>query len=368
LIHPTGVSEIPKNGFDVRFGPELAKSLRTVLRVYCEHHSEAKCIDRLVEVLDRHGELKHKKRQLGAVQYLAAPLVGAAIYYFGSHKQPTGLHLPSKPVAQVSIYPSAKDVVFKTGAHDDHPMTYDGPPTKTASAHVSVKTEHSNKGSHHKGDVVIHVPEGAAHFLQRMLDHTNMCNAKHHPKRDFQFQVLPDAEIVNNVVKQILSRGDGAMPLDEMVLGSHQTVISLPMNHLNVSHPEDHVHSIMKWLEYNHIQQLMRLKEAMRKFVVQLIWVAAFETCIQDEGKLHQLVIPNPKLKHKHKHKGKCPKKAPKGKHAPLCVDCHGWDNGICKKVRSAKVRKVEPLTDKVPGQMERMQLPLYCGNYFLFR
>jgi hypothetical protein len=339
FVHPTVVTEIPENGFDIEFGPDIARRLHHVRHVYCEKHSKSKCIDKLTEVLEHdHKALKKTKRQLGAAIELGGALIAAAYAYEGPAKNPEAsnkAHLPSEAVSQLDAKPSATNVVFKSGADDKHPVTYHGDPSKTETAHVSVRTIQSNKGKYHKGDIVVQIPEDVAHFLQRTLDKNDKCDAMkephhQHSRRDPLEPNPPVAEGVqiNEALRQAMEQADGVMPVHQMVQAGQHHLANLPLGRLNLPDAEQHAQDLVFIVQNEPVHQMMRqLNAEQRKFAVKVMFTYTFFHCIGQIAEVTTFVL---KKATGHHGTDKCPDDAPKGINAPLCSHCKGGEEMIC--------------------------------------
>jgi len=230
-------------------------------------------------------------------------------------------------MAEASAHPGADDVVFKSTAHDASPMTYHGGPTKTASSHISIKTLHHDKGKLHKHDVVIRIPDDVAHFMEHMLKKSDTCKAKsHHPKR----QPHLEAHQVDDTLHWLFHEAGGALPVAqfEPVHNPHQDVPQLPMNRLDVNHAEHHVEELRLWVQYEPIDALAVLDAAMLLLELQLMWIYTYHFCILGATHLKRIILS----RRHHGQDDDCPADAPKGKHAPLCRDCDGADDVICRR------------------------------------
>ncbi|KAF2280449.1 uncharacterized protein EI97DRAFT_498621 [Westerdykella ornata] len=214
-LFPDGFHEnIPVEGVDVAFGPDLERKLEETFGEKCSSEKLiGDCSTALTNALPQNDLKSHTKRVNPQLAILV-PIIGYiwAMIMLANRKPPKVIHLSHKELGQLEGIGSATVVAIETGA--DHEvagtLTFTAVATPTEAAHVSISIASADNGAIKKDDLVIDVPEPVATRFTDFLAMLGVADAvekckKGSAKRGIDRRVPPPDSLSEDCIQDILN-------------------------------------------------------------------------------------------------------------------------------------------------------------------
>lgn len=212
VITPINYSnEIPKDGIDILFGPDLRTSLEKAANDNCGKGLTQDCANAVSGLLNKDYDLTLETRQLGIGAGIGAALIGILSLIWGVHNEPPAIriehhyHLPASDVSQIQAQ-TGSSVVIET-SKGAPAVTITAAPTPTLKpAPAAITTLSADKDGHAKGDILISLPPRHADILKQLVAQTGIRGeCKRTEKRQSGPAGLPsNYDYINNAALFIL--------------------------------------------------------------------------------------------------------------------------------------------------------------------
>jgi hypothetical protein len=127
MIWPTGIYEdIPPEGIDIAFGPELKQKIDTALKDNCQDENQIEdCTKEIAAVIDNTDLATHSKRYVGLLRALLGIITAWSLavtwmqhQHTNNKEPPTVIHFDPDKVSQISSLATATLVAIATGDDD----------------------------------------------------------------------------------------------------------------------------------------------------------------------------------------------------------------------------------------------------------